>query len=76
MIAGQTVTFSTDERVRIVNPKSRDIFVRIFNRNDNINIVALPGGEFNVPANGETSYWLQDSPRDHSTDHALQGPRR
>ena len=56
MIAGQTVTFSTDERVRIVNPKSRDIFVRIFNRNDNINIVALPGGEFNVPANGETFY--------------------
>lgn len=61
IIAGETVTFSADERVRVLNQSPRSITVRIFRDTDVLRVVALPGGDLSVPSGGEASW---EMPRD------------
>lgn len=53
---GQTVTFSTDDRLAIANSTPRSIDVAIFHDQDVVRAVALPGGRFRVDS-GATVFW-------------------
>lgn len=56
VIAGETVSFATDERVRVLNQSPRSITVRIYRDTDVLRVVALPGGDLKVPAGGEVTW--------------------
>lgn len=53
---GQTVTFTTDDRLAIANSTARAIDVAIFHDQDIIRAVALPGGRFRVESDA-TAFW-------------------
>lgn len=55
-VPGQVVTFTTDDRLAIVNDTPRAIDVAIFHDQDILRVVALPGGLFGVEP-GATSFW-------------------
>lgn len=55
VIAGETVTFSTDERVKVRNTSSVPITVKIFNA-DALIPGGLPDAILSVPANAESYY--------------------
>jgi NTE family protein len=57
MASGDRSTFDQDERVHVINHSPRQVDVRIFNATDLLRVVALPGGEFSLPAGGE-NIWL------------------
>lgn len=60
VIAGETVTFAIDERVRVLNQSPRSITVRIYRDTDVLRIVALPGGDTSVPAGGEMIWQMPE----------------
>jgi hypothetical protein len=58
VVAGQTVVFSEDQRVRIGNPTGQAIDVKIFNADALVQEgpVTLPGGRFQVPPLAESFF--------------------
>lgn len=53
---GQTVTFTTDDRLAITNSTARPIDVTIFNDQDIVRVVPLPGGIFRIEP-GSVGHW-------------------
>ena len=58
---GQTVTFTTDDRLRITNRTVRTIDVDIYSETDHAMLIALPNGIFRLEPNAE-AFW--DFPQD------------
>jgi|GEM_PF-1446106 len=52
-VGGTTLVHSADDRVRLINRANRIVSVRIFNAADILRVVALSGGEFDLPADGD-----------------------
>jgi hypothetical protein len=72
VVAGQTVTFETDERVRILNRSPRAISVRIYLETDIVRLVTLPGGDLSVPPGGEVTW---EMPQDIETAMVIMNNR-
>lgn len=70
LVPGATVVHSTDDRVELVNSRMVPIFVRLFNTADILRVVALPGGEINLPENGSAFF---DMPSDIETIAVMVG---
>ncbi len=73
VVAGETVTFSADERVRVLNQSPRSITVRIYRDTDALRLVALPGGDLSVPAGGEAIWQM---PQDVEKAAVVMNSRR
>ena len=56
VVPGQFLDHSVDDRIQLVNATRRAVTVRLFNENDILRAVTLPGGELQIPPEGQSYF--------------------